>query len=70
MSTKRNLYKEIDKTYKNCENLQFIKINEFKKKDTLRKVITEQDNLKNKYKFYKGLLKHWKEENKDEEMDK
>lgn len=54
MSTKRNLYKEIDKTYKNCENLQFIKINEFKEKDTLRKVIIEQDKLKNKYKFYRG----------------
>lgn len=70
MSTKRELFKLTTETYRECDKLQNIRINEFKEQDSLRKVIEEQDNLKSKHKFYKGLLKHWKEENKDEEMDK
>lgn len=67
MSTKRELYKLTTETYRECDKLQNIRINEFKEQDSLRKVIKEQDKLKNKNKFYKGLLKHWKEEKKYEE---
>ena len=49
-------------------NIPFDKnVKDFNKRQKLRE---QQDDMYNKNKFYKGLLKHWKEEDKNENIKK
>ena len=66
MSTKRELYKLTTETYRKCEDMQHVPMNEFKKKEQLVDLIKQQDELKKKFKFYKHLARHIKEDKEDE----
>lgn len=66
MSTKRNLYKLTTETYRECKKLQMLSIdNSPKTEKYLFQVIKKQDELKDKNKFYKNLLKHWEVKNEN-----
>lgn len=62
MSTKRELYKLITKTYRECEDMQHVPLNEFEDKEQLMKLINKQNELKDKFKFYKHLNRYIKED--------
>ena len=69
MSTKRELLKLTTKTYRECENMQHVPIKEFKNKDQLLKLVDQQNELKDKFRFYKRLARHIKED-KNENIKK
>jgi hypothetical protein len=61
MSTKRELYKLTNETYRKCEDMQHVPIKEFKDKEKLMELINKQNELKDKFKFYKHLNRYIKE---------
>lgn len=71
MSTLKTLKEQEIKTFEGAIKLRTIpfdkNVKDFNKRQKLRE---QQDDMYNKNKFYKGLLKHWKEENKDENIKK
>lgn len=67
MSTKRELYKMITDTYRKCEDMQHLPITEVKDKEKLMGLISQQNELKDKFRFLKHLNRHLKEE-KDEDI--
>lgn len=67
MSTKRELYKMITDTYRKCEDMQHLPITEVKDKEKLMGLISQQNELKDKFRFLKRLNRHIKEE-KDEDI--
>ena len=69
MSTKRELYKLITDTYRKCEDMQHVPINEVKDKEKLIALVKQQNELKEKFKFYKHLNRYIMED-KNENINK
>lgn len=62
MSTKRELYKLINESYRKCEVMQYVPIKYFKDKEKSMELINQQNELKDKFKFYKHLNRYIKED--------
>lgn len=60
MSTKRELYKLINESYRKCEDMQHVP--EIKNKQQLMELINQQNELKDKFKFFKHLNRYIKED--------
>lgn len=61
MSTIKNLKKESGEIYREVERIKNIKILNIKNKEVMFKVVNTEKDLKNKYKFLKGLTKKMEE---------
>ena len=62
MSTKRELYKLINESYRKCEVMQHVPIKYLKDKEKSMELINQQNELKDKFKFYKHLNRYIKED--------
>ena len=67
MSTKRELYKLTTETYRKCEDMQHVPMNEIKNKQQLLDLIDQQNELKDKFKFYKHLNRYIKEDKNEKD---